>query len=202
MAEILRVKARWSGFVGGPGYSVFHFKEFEAGGTQTLADAQGAVDKTRAFFNALSLYLPNVVTIQVMSDVDVIEETTNTMTNVLTPTAPASVTGTAGATVKYSAATGAVVTWRTSVVKRGRRIRGRTFLVPFASNAFDVDGTLVSTTITALNTAATNLRDGAGSGDLGVYARPSAVGATDGEWAAVTGHSIPDMGAVLRSRRD
>jgi hypothetical protein len=202
MAEILRVRARWSGFIGGPGYTVLHFKEFEAGGTQTLAAAQGAVDKTRAFFNSIKGALPANTTVQVMPDVDVIEETTGQLTNALTTTTPVSVVGGAVGTATYSAATGAVITWRTSVIRNGRRIRGRSFLVPLSSVAFDVDGTLHSTYFNTISTAATALRDGTTSGDLGVYARPSAPGAADGIWAVVTGHTVPDMGAVLRSRRD
>jgi hypothetical protein len=181
---------------------VFHFRDFESGGGVTEAMAQGAVAKVRAFYAAVGLWIPNVVKIDVQSDVPVIEDTTNEMTNVLNGGAAATVTGSAGATVKYSAATGAVVTWRTSQVRNGRRMRGRTFVVPLASNAFDVDGTLVSSSVTTLNDAATALRDGTGTGDLGVYGRPSAAGATDGVWSRVTGHSVPDMGAVLRSRRD
>lgn len=202
MAGILRVTARWTGFIGSPGYSVFHFRDFTAGGEPTSAQAQVAVDKVRAFFAGVGPYIPNVATVTLLPDVPVIEETTNTMTGVFSTTVPAPVVGTAGVGSEFAAAVGAVVTWRTSVVRNGRVIRGRTFLVPLARNAFFTDGTLAAAAITAINNAATTLRDPTGDGDLGVYARPSAPGATDGEWAFASAHSLPDMGAVLRSRRD
>jgi hypothetical protein len=185
-----------------PGYSVFHFRDFSAGGEPTAAQALVAVDKVRAFFDAIKVYLPAIVSVQVSGEVPVIEDTTNTMTDIFTPAAPAVVTGTASGAAAYSAPVGAVVTWRTGVVRNGRVIRGRTFLVPLSSSAFQSDGTLGATPHSVILAAAAALRDQAGDGDLGVYARPTAPGATDGEWAAATGHSVPDMGAVLRSRRD
>jgi hypothetical protein len=71
-----------------------------------------------------------------------------------------------------------------------------------SSVAFQNDGTLNSTFLFSVNGAATALGDAVSSPDLGVYARPSAKGATDGLWFPVVSHSVPDMGAVLRSRRD
>lgn len=202
MAGILRVTARWSGAIGLPGYSVFHFRDFTAGGEPTQAQADASVAKVRAFFAACASQIPNVVSIQVLGDVPVIEETTNKMSAAFGVATPAVVQGSIGAAVEYAAPVGAVVTWRTGVVKRNRLIRGRTFLVPLGRSAFATNGTLSDAALTQFNTAAAALRDQAGDGDLGVYARPSAVGATDGSWAAVTSHSIPDMGAVMRSRRD
>jgi hypothetical protein len=120
----------------------------------------------------------------------------------LVATTPAAIVGTAGTTVAYAAALGAVVSWRTGLVRNGRRIRGRTFLVPLSSLAFDNTGTLIPAALTTFNAAAVTLRDQTGIADIGVYARPSAPGAADGEWALITGHSIPDMGSILRSRRD
>jgi hypothetical protein len=202
MAGILRVTARWSGAIGLPGYSVFHYRDFSAGGEPTQAQAQNAVDKVRTFFFTVAPLLPNVISVQVLGDVPVIEETTGTMTGIFSANQPANVQGSIGATVEYAAPVGAVVTWRTGTVRNGRIIRGRTFLVPLGRSAFAVDGTLASTALTTINSAANALNDDASDGDLGVYSRPSAPGATDGVWAAVNGHSVPDMGAVLRSRRD
>lgn len=202
MTGMLRVTARWSGAVGLPGYSVFHFRDFTETGEPTQAQAGVAVDKVRAFFVGIQSLLPNVVSVQVQSDVPVIEDTNGMMTSVFSAPSVAAVGGSAGMSTEYAAPVGAVVTWRTGQVRNGRIIRGRTFLVPLARTAFAADGTLAESAISAINTAATTLRDPAGSGDLGVYSRPSVKGATDGRWAFASGHSVPDMGAVLRSRRD
>lgn len=202
MAGVLRVTARWSGFIGSPGYSVFHFRDFSNSGEPDQAMADAAVAKTKAFFQAVQDQIPSVATVTVQPDVPVIEETTNAMTGVLSVATPVGMQGNATVGANFAAAVGAVVTWRTGVVRKGRIIRGRTFLVPFASTAFSPDGTLSAIALTALNNAATGMRNTTGVADMGVLARPSAVGAADGQWAAVTSHSVPDMGAVLRSRRD
>lgn len=199
---MLRVTARWSGAIGLPGYSVFHFRDFTVTGEPTQETADGAVAKVRAFFVGIQSQLPNVVSVQVQSDVPVIEDTNGMMTSVFSAPTSAPVGGSAGLSTEYAAPVGAVVTWRTGQVRNGRIIRGRTFLVPLARTAFDAGGTLSESALSAINAAATTLRNPAGTGDLGVYSRPSSPAATDGQWAFASGHSVPDMGAVLRSRRD
>lgn len=201
MASIIRVKAKWSGFSGAPGYSVFHFRDFSAG-EPTNADATAAVARLKTFFGAFAINLPTGVAIQVESDVEVIEETTGMLTTVLSATPVSPTAGAASASATFAAAVGAVVTWRTPGIRNGRRIRGRTFLVPLSSTAFAPDGTLATSTISTIAGAATALIDGSGSPDLGVYARPTGPGATDGIWYVANSFSVPDMGAVLRSRRD
>lgn len=201
MATILRVKLRWSGFVGGPGYSVFHMRDF-TGGNPDATQAQSAADRVRQFAVAVAPMLPYVTQLQVMPDVEEIEETNGEMVNIFSVTGGAVVAGGATQFITYSAASGAVVTWRTAGVRNGRRVRGRTFLVPLASNSYAPDGSLDTTALAALNTAAAALANGSGTPDLGVYARPSAPGANDGIWYAAIGHTINDKVAILRSRRD
>lgn len=201
MAKIMRVKARWSGFQGGPGYSIFHFRDFNTD-DPTNQNATDAIARVRAFFTTINPVLPNTVSIQVEADVEVLEDTTGALVGMVNGTSVSAVTGTAGGTAPYAAAVGAVVTWRTSSIRNGRRMRGRTFLVPLSSTAFAADGTLIDSALNYINQAATALRSNAAQPDLGVYGRPSGPAATDGVWYAVTAHSTPDMGAVMRSRRD
>jgi hypothetical protein len=201
MATMMRVKARWSGFQGSPGYSIFHYRFFNSAGW-VPADATSAVARTREFFNSISGTLPPVVQVQVESDVEIIEETNAELTDVLTATAVNPVTGTASGTVGFAVPVGAVVSWKSTQIRNGRRMRGRTFVVPLSSAAFEPNGTLTSTALTNLNTAATTLRTPATNYQLGVFGRPSSSTATDGIWGPVTAHSVPDMAAVLRSRRD
>lgn len=201
MAELLRIKARWGGFTGAPGYTVFHMRDFEAGGG-VAGQAQAGVDKVRTFFDGIRMWLAYGVTVQVLGEVEIIEDTTGQMVNVVGVTQPAIVTSGASVVDRYAAAVGAVITWRTAGVRNGRRIKGRSFMVPLTGNAFENNGTLHADALGAINTAATTLRNGATSPDLGVYARPSGPAATDGVWHVVTSHSTPDFSAVLRSRRD
>jgi hypothetical protein len=106
-----------------------------------------------------------------------------------------------------------VINWKTAGVRAGRRVRGRSFLVPLLSQTFDVNGTATSAALTTVNGAAGPLYAGT-EGDirLGVWARPTAIKDVngnptgeyneDGVWHPATAHSVPDMAAVLRSRRD
>lgn len=201
MTEILRVKMRWQNYLGAPGYSIFHFRDFESTGDQN-GFAQGAVDKVQAFATSVRTLIPYQAQLQVLGEVEVIEDTTGDMVDVIGLAQPAVQASTGTASDNFAAAVGGVISWRTSSVHRGRRVKGRTFLVPLNGTQFENNGTLRSTAIDAMNTAATALRSATGTPDLGIYCRPSAPGASDGAWYAVTSHSVPDMGAVLRSRRD
>lgn len=197
---MLKVKARWSGFNGSPGWTNFFFRDFSAGPMdQAMADAAAA--KMTAYFSTVKAQLPVVVKVRVQSDVEVIEETTGALQSIFTVPAQAEQTGTAAGGT-YAGPVGAVTNWRTGGVRNGRRVRGRTFLVPAASNVFDGDGTLTAVALANLQTAALNLTDGTGAADFGVYARPSAPGASDGVWYVATSYTVADMAAVLRSRRD
>lgn len=214
MTELLRVKLRWSGFVGAPGYSVFHFRDFDTGGggdPTTQAQAQAAAGRVRNFFNGTKFLFPNTVTFHIENDVEIIEDTTGEIQGYHNVTGLTDVVGEAGASTGYSAAVGAVVNWRTNAVRRGRRLRGRTFLVPLSSTCYENNGSLNASCLTALNTAAAGLiATTASEPELGVYARPHRTKNTDGswttvpdgEWADVTAFNVPDMTAVLRSRRD
>lgn len=192
---LYRVKARWSGFTGSPGYSIFHF---DISTTPNPTDAAAVANEVRTFFNALATRLPAVVRIQVETAVEVIDEPTGQLTDVVTIPAVTVVAGTASGA--FAASTGACVVWTTGGVRNGRRVMGRTFLVPLAASAYDVDGTLGAPAQTDIVTAANAL-----VGDmLGfvVYGRPSSSTAADGDSYVITGTRVADKTAVLRSRRD
>lgn len=200
MASICRIKLRWSGLPGGIGYTMFHMRDFSAG-EPTVADANAALLRITNYAENIAAYLPQKVTLQAEAEVEVLEETNGQLITVLGGTTQVIKTGAAASTVGWAAAAGAVISWSTPGVRNGRRVRGRSFIVPLATTSYDTDGTLTPAVVAGLNTAATTLRDGAGTLDLGIYARPTGPGATDGVWYAVTGHRVPDMSAILRSRR-
>jgi len=195
---------KWTGFNGAPGYSVMHFRDFTAGdgagGADTQPLAQGAAQRVYDFFFAIRSLLPAPVRLDVEPDVDVLEDTTGELLNSFGITPPAVISGTVAGT--YSAASGAVVNWRTGGIRAGRKIRGRTFIVPIAASQYDAAGQLATASRTTLTTAAAALAAQTGSPDLGVWARPTAAGASDGKWSVVTGSNVPSIAAILRSRRD
>lgn len=204
MLNILRVKTRWSGFNGAPGYTVMHFRDFAgdgAGGTDPGAgDAAAAVAKVRSFIGVVGSHVPPVVQLQVEGDVDLIDAETGELQDTFSVTAPSLVTGVGG--TAYSAASGAVVNWRTGGVRRGRRVRGKSFLVPLSNSSYGTNGQLLPTVQSALQTAATTLAGSTSTPDLGVFTRPSSSGATDGSFFVCTGATVPSLAAILRSRRD
>lgn len=204
MSELLRVKARWTGFTGAPGYSVLHFRDFSggepSGSSLTAAQALAAAGRVRTFFEAIKGNLPVGVFINVDPEVEVLDIATGTLLRSFTVATPATVAGTAANS--YSAAVGAVVNWRTDGIRNGRRVRGRTFLVPLQGNAFATTGQLGGPVVTALTTAAQALADSTQSPDLFVYGRPTGPGANDGVAYVVTNANVPPMGAILTSRRD
>lgn len=192
--DMLKVSVRWTGFVGAPGYSNFYF----AGGGGLISDAQQVTDRVHTALGSLTGGLPSSVTLNIDPEVEVIDSDTGVIQGYqqVDPDNAISGTGTGG----YSGPSGGVVNWRTDDLRNGRRIRGRTFIVPMDGDSYESDGTLSTAALTQLNNFASVLRTGDFDSELGVWSRP--VGGSGGVFATVTGHSVPDMAAVLRSRRD
>lgn len=214
-SSMLRIKMEWSGFNGAPGTSSFYFRDFTGEDlwvpTQAQVDAAAAKVSEFAFANRGSL-APGV-TLKVASDAELIEATDGSLIDVMSAAAQPSHTSTAGTTIGYAGGAGLVINWRTAVVRRNRRVRGRTFLVPLQRECYGPDGTLLPGTIAGTMTAATALMDATGSPDLGVWARPTPIKdpqtgkntgeyESDGLWAVVRSCNVPDLAAVLRTRRD
>ena len=203
MASIARAKIRWTGFIGAPGYTVMHFKDFglDDPADWTNVEADGIGDKVDAWLDGIRRVCAGPVRLKMDSDVEIIDEANGQLQTVVSAGArPEHANPVQGGA--YSAPTGSVITWRTGGVRNGRRIRGRTFIVPCYNAAFDVDGSLTTAARDQLEGSSAALISATGIPDLGVYARPTGPAATDGVWHVVTSFSVPDMAAVLRSRRD
>lgn len=201
MSAIMRVTTKWTGMTGGPGYTVMHWRVGEDGlGNEAAVDS--VLTATRSFFNSLGQFVPNTATMQVQSQVEELLTDTGELIGFYNGTAITPVVGSVGASTTYAAPVGAVVSWYTNGIRKGRRVRGRNFLVPVAGNAFASDGTLSTVFLSTMQTAADSLVGAFSGAQLHVYARPTAKGATDGVAFPVASYRIPDMASVLRSRRD
>jgi hypothetical protein len=199
MTQILRVKVNWTGFIGSPGYTNLHFRDFSEGDvTQEMAD--GAVLRTDTWLDAWPVALPSVVSILVDPVVDVLNAENGQLEGSFNTSPDTARVGSGAGT--YSAPTGMVVNWQTGVIKNGRRIRGRTFMVPITSTATDPTGTINNTVLTTLRTATATFIGVGPVGVLGVWSRPTPAAPESGLWATVNSFNIPDKCAVLRSRRD
>lgn len=197
--DMMRVTARWTGFSGAPGYSNFFFSSGFLDGGLLGDEAQALADRVADAFRDMDILFPDPVRISIEPEVPVIDSDTGVIQSFNTISPPTVVEG-SGTSGEFAGPAGAVVTWRTGDVRGGRRIRGRTFLVPLRTFAYEDDGTLTELAMSNLRAFANTLMGGDLDGDLGVWSRP--VGGSGGVFATVTGYTVPDMVAVLRSRRD
>lgn len=202
--DIFRVVTEWSGFRGGPGYTNFFFRNLLPGGAPTTVDdrasAAGARERVAAFWTQLVPFIPNDVSFTVSTVVDVLEDTTGELQASYVMDSIPKVTGLSDD--PYSGASGAVIGWQTGAIRRGRRIRGRTFIVPLAGDQYGPDGRLDPYIVRQLQQYGETLAIGGINSTFGVWARPSTSGSSDGQWAEASGVRVSDLPAILRSRRD
>jgi hypothetical protein len=185
-----RIVIGWSGApVVGLAVNVLHYSGSEGDAAPVAA--------IKAAYAGLAGLLPNNVTITVPTSGERIDDTTGELTGVWTSTGGGTVVGSG---TSYSAAgVGACVGWQTGGIVNGRRLKGRTFLVPLGVQQYDSDGTLQTGTLATLTTYATAML---ASGPLAVWHRPTSSAAADGTSYGVQTFKIRDKVAYLSSRRD
>lgn len=193
MATIHRYMVTTGGFQGSPGYSAFHFRyPSEPGSTPTIGTALHTL-----FDTYKSLMVAGLWTAQFSPTYQVLDETTGVLLDELSEaTTPATVTGTGGN--RQASTTGACLSLKTTTVHSGRKVRGRSFVVPLSDIAYDPDGTLTSIAIGILQGAGAALIADVSLAPWCVWARP--VAGAGGVGAPITAVSVRDRAAVLRSR--
>lgn len=201
MTDVGVLKIQWTGFSGAPGVTQL------ALALPTEADLSATIADVSLATASLTQYLPAGVTLTVLGDVDVFEAETGTLTAEISGTAGTPRTGTA--TGAMIAAQGGCVNWTTGTIANGRRIRGRTFIVPMSYDTFDTDGTLSAGgkgAVQAFASAMLNYTSTAATNRLAVWSRPRVASETQaarvGALGIITGATVPDLAVVLRSRRD
>lgn len=198
MASLYRVRVALTGFPGAPGVMTFAVNEVNV-----------FIPRMLAWLGALAPYIPNTVTMQVESTGDTFESTTGVAFATWTVAPQAAVQG--GSTSPYAGPAGVMAEWLTGIHLSGRRLRGRTFIVPASQAVFALDGTIDAGILTTIRAAtATFVTDTAGTFE--VWQRPRlakpangtqpAVTARAGGHGVVTASRVPDKVVVLRSRRD
>lgn len=200
MGRIIKVRMNWTGLQGGNGYSNFYFEPVPEGDAIQQSHVDAAVSKVETFQTAVKPYRPVGVFCGVDSQVIELDEVTGAIEGFWNATVAAPVAGTAS-NAPYSAASGACISWATQGVRKNRRVKGKTFLVPLASAGLDVNGTIDNLALTALRTAANNLHADGPSVRLVIYARTPKAIIPDGGAYDVISASIQDKVAVLTSRR-
>jgi hypothetical protein len=175
-----------------------------AGGEWNPSGTQAAVNAVRVFWDALGGYLPDELKLTVNPVIDVYDQATGQLTaSYVAGTAPAQVTG--RATGSYAGGVGFKVVWNTGQIRNGRRVKGSTFVVPGASNAFGLTGTVLPAVVVAVNAAAAQLISGlnAGGTPLAVWSRPRDTPSVRAGYSTeVTQGSTSSKSAIMRGRRD
>lgn len=138
---MLQYRYQWNGARIGQGLSVFNLL-----GTDFTGNINAANTALRTWFNTIRTGIPDDVTITPPSEVLQINDEDGVLQDVQGLTALGSVTG--QSTAAFSANAGRVVRWNTPVVVGGRRLFGRTFIVP-SVGVFNNTGNVDSTTITS-----------------------------------------------------
>lgn len=204
MTDLCRVNVSWQNWPGAPGLSQFYFLN---------AAMQTNVDAVRTFFNSFTAILPSGLTITVPGSGDIIDSASGSITSAWSVTTPPAVVTAIGSGA-YAGNAGAVIHWLTNDVSNGRRVRGRTFLVPLVSSSYEANGSLVAATITTITNAGNALRTTA-AGNMRVYSRPvtahteynrktgqaTTIASRPGQHSDVSAVRVPDLAVSLRSRR-
>lgn len=189
---INRVRVALTGFPGGPGVSTFY--------CNNVVTFRAAI---HTFYEGLSSLRPADVTATVETTGDILDPVSGNLTGTWVDAPLTALPG--FGTGAYAAPAGVVINWLTGSVIDGHRLRGRTFYVPLAANAYDLTGSIAAAELTTIRGASTDLVNST-TGNFLVWHRPRPItdpkGARAGGFAAVTGSVVNDRVAVLRSRRD
>lgn len=199
MALILQHRVTWTGSLMGSGVTVMNARAKDP--TDLLSAALDLALSIYRFWEALKAYLPLNITLTFPQEVTVHDELTGNLVDSL-PVAPAAqVIGTSSQTTP--AGSGARFDWATGKIVASRRLRGRTFVVPFTGQSanWSVQGGLTNSVQIAMEDAAKKNLLGQGPDpyvtdfELVVWSR------THGVAHPVTSVDVTNIPATLTSRK-
>lgn len=189
----IQYRASWSVPNAGPSVSTFHFLGDEIPDPAALALA------VRTWFADLAGMLPNDVSISFASEFTLHNVATGQLTGSVAVTPPAPVAGNQSGA--WAAGAGIRIDWLTAYVRNGRRVRGRTFLVPGASSVYGTDGRVLPAIISQANFVSDTFINAclAAGSPLTVWARPT--DSLPGASFPVADASTAGLTATLRGRK-
>lgn len=171
-------------------------------------DVDTAVESLHDFWTTCADGMPDVVKIIVDPHGDIINDENGEIVDAWAATPQSEISG--AAAQPFAAPAGLHVGWETDTILDGRRLRGRTFIVPLAVTNYQDDGTLNPGTITGFGAAAAQLVIEQAESFV-VWHRPyegraatedlPAKPAHDGGHGLITSHRVGDKVSVLTSRR-
>lgn len=189
-----RVRCLWQNFAGAPGYTNFYT-------SISLASVAPIV----TFFDSIKTLLSAGLTIQVPQSGDIVNEATGQIQSVWSTAGGGTVTGT-GST-SYAGPVGAVVEWQTTGIVAGRRVLGKTYLVPLIQTVYDAQGSIGTAQLATIQGAASAMQSALGN-NLLVWSRPfepdplrvppdTRPARAGTSWPVISAR-VPDLAAVMK----
>lgn len=170
----------------GPGVSTFYCTSFVAGQLAHFG----------TFFDAMKGLIPDTVNIVPVEVGEIIDSSSGEATGAWSDAPEAGVNGTGMSA--HANGVGASVQWNTGTFSGGRRVRGRTFIVPLHRECFGTAGLLTDAARGTLQDAADGLIEDL-AGALTIFSRPT--GGGSGGTASVTSATVSNTPSWLRTRK-
>lgn len=195
---IAQLQVTWKGLTGLPGYSFFYVRSTAA-----------SIAPLPTFFSAISQFFPVPLTWEINPFWKFIDEANGQLTGG-GGGGPMPTIAATGATA-YAPQSGVQVKWDTGEYHDGRRVKGRTYLVPTVNTQWAAGGVAVQTMCNTINAAADVMRTQF-TGNLVIWHRPifekdangkpTDVVKRAGLAAAVQTVTTPTKAVTLNRRRD
>jgi hypothetical protein len=194
LPTIGRILTRWAGGPSAPGLTVMNVDA-------SALNAQNAVNAVRAFWSSFATAIPAAYTLTVDPTVELHDQATSNLTGTSTAaTPPVSVAGTGASS--WAAGVGGRMDWLTGSVVDGRRVRGRTFVIPLISTHYATDGTMQDASVTTFSGYGATLLSAltTASSPMVIWTQHKP-GSGFSAATAVTSCRFADQVSVLRGRR-
>lgn len=209
MTNIYVQKVDWAGTYGHEGISRFAFVASD-GGVPTTTQRDGVQAAVNAMITGAAGSLPADVKWTIDPIVEAFDGVLGGITGEL-PAAVAIPPGRGTNTGSYANGVGLTIKWKTGGMFNGRRVQGRTFIVPLAGQQFDGDGLVDTGVATAWQGLANAYITAMGTLSLTplVWGRPADVKATArkpahhnvGHWDSISTAIVDTKPAILGRRR-
>jgi hypothetical protein len=209
MTDIYVAKVSWSGTYGHLGVSRFAFVSAD-GGVPTNTQRDGVLTAINTMLLAAAASIPADVSWVLDPIVESFDGVLGTITGEL-PAAGAVAPGSGTGGGAYANGVGLTIKWKTGGMFRGRRIQGRTFIVPLDGNQFGTDGRVRDDTAAAWQGFANAYITACAALAVTplVWGRPHDVKATartpahhnPGHWAYIATAIVNSVPAILGRRR-
>jgi hypothetical protein len=192
MAFVHEIQIVSSGFPGQPGYTNLYFE------TTVGADHDPQFGAVKSMLNQWAHVFPTIWSGAIAASGRVLEASTGLLAAYTTAPSSATAVSSGGGSSSFGAGVaGLVVAWGTGTINRSRLVRGKSFLVPIASDQYATDGTLVAGAINYAQNGAQGLIDA--DVGFGVWSRPRS--GAGGLLAPVLTRRVHNQAAFLTSRR-